>query len=108
MAKRDRGQGARNGEMSARGGRILVADDDAGVRDVLDQLLRDEGYEVVTAATGQQALNALLAGDDDRPDLALVDQRLPDIDGIQVMQQMLEQGHDVPIILMTAYGTATL
>jgi two-component system response regulator AtoC len=87
--------------------RILVGDDDAGIRDVLSQLLKDEGYAVVTAATGQQALDMLTGAEAERPDLALLDIKMPDLDGINVLQRMLEQGADVPVILMTSFNTAS-
>jgi len=88
--------------------RILIGDDDAGIRDVLSQLLKDEHYDVVTVASGSEALDQLTKGDDQHPDLALLDIRMPDMDGITILQRMLEQGVDVPVILMTGYNTASL
>ena len=88
--------------------RILIGDDDNGIRDVLSQLLKDEQYDVVTAASGKEALDQLTQDDGQRPDLALLDIRMPDMDGITILQRMLEQGVDVPVILMTGYNTASL
>src|SRR5579859_4684949 len=87
--------------------RILVCDDDEGVREVLAGVLNDEGYDVIQASTGQQALDELTKSDKNRPALALVDIRMPDIDGIAVLQHMLEQGVDVPVILVTGFSTAS-
>ncbi len=87
---------------------ILVGDDDGGVRDVLSQLLIGEGYQVVTASTGQESLDLLTCPESDRPDLALLDIKMPGMDGITILQRMLDQGVDVPVILMTGYTTATL
>jgi two-component system response regulator AtoC len=88
--------------------RILVGDDDTGICDVLAQLLKSEGYNVSTAATGGQALEELTRAEAERPDLALLDIKLPDLDGITILQRMLEQGADVPVILMTSFNTASL
>jgi len=88
--------------------RVLVGDDDQGIRDVLARLLEDEGYEIVTASSGAEALERLTRSEDERPHLALLDIRMPDLEGIAILQRMLEQGVDVPVILMTGYNTATL
>ena len=106
---------ANNGRKQRSGGggerevakRILIGDDDAGIRDVLTQLLQEEGYEVVTVASGQQALDELTKPEAEQPNVALLDIKMPDIDGITVMQRMLEQGADVPVILMTGFSTAS-
>ncbi len=88
--------------------RVLVGDDDPAINDVLAQLLRDEGYEVHTASSGNQALELLTQDEAERPDVALLDIKMPDLDGINILQRMLEQGVDVPVILMTGYNTASL
>src|SRR5579885_783098 len=89
--------------------RILVGDDDAGVRDVLAQLLAGEGYHVITASSGQESLDLLTVEDEaKRPEIALLDIKMPGMDGITILQRMLEQGKDVPVILMTGYTTASL
>ncbi|HLJ80044.1 MAG TPA: sigma 54-interacting transcriptional regulator, partial [Ktedonobacterales bacterium] len=107
MADKGRRRGAGSSGEERASIRILVCDDDAGVRDVLAGLLNDEGYEVAQASTGQQALEELTKGEEGRPALALLDIRMPDLDGIAVLQQMLEQGVDVPVILMTGFSTAS-
>ena len=107
MADRARRRDATGGREARIIRRILVCDDDAGVRDVLTQLLEDEGFDVVQAAMGQQALEELTKGEEDRPSLALIDIKMPDLDGISVLQHMLERGVDVPVILMTGFSTAS-
>ena len=107
MAEKGRRRGAGSSGEERSSIRILVCDDDAGVRDVLAGLLNDEGYDVAQASTGQQALEELTKGEEERPALALLDIRMPDLDGIAVLQQMLEQGVDVPVILMTGFSTAS-
>ncbi|MGH2514307.1 MAG: sigma-54-dependent transcriptional regulator, partial [Ktedonobacterales bacterium] len=64
-------------------------------------------YNVIQASTGQQALDELTSHQEERPALALIDIRMPDLDGIAVLQRMLEQGVDVPVILMTGFSTAS-
>ncbi|HEY7781109.1 MAG TPA: sigma-54 dependent transcriptional regulator [Ktedonobacterales bacterium] len=89
--------------------RILVGDDDAGLREMLRQLIEeDERYTVIECGSGPETLECLTADEDKRPDLALLDIRMPELDGIQILQRMLEQGIDVPVILMTNYGSATV
>jgi two-component system response regulator AtoC len=93
-------------EMSER--RVLVGEDDGSVRDLLAQLLSEEGYQVVTASSGQESLDLLTSDESQRPDLALLDIKMPGMDGITILQRMLDQGVDVPVILMTGYTTASL
>ena len=88
--------------------RVLVGDDDEGIREVLVNLLRESGYTVIEASNGTEALQRLTAGEDERPDVALLDIKMPELDGIVILQRMLEQGVDVPIILMTGYSAASL
>jgi two-component system, NtrC family, response regulator AtoC len=88
--------------------RVLVGEDDGGARDVLAQLLTEAGYQVVTASSGQESLDLLTSDESERPDLALLDIKMPGMDGITILQRMLDQGVDVPVILMTGYTTASL
>ena len=81
---------------------ILVADDEASVRLVLADSLEDRGYAVVTAETGLAALQVAA----DRPiDLAILDIRMPGLDGLQALQRLRESAPDTPIIIITAHGT---
>jgi len=82
-------------------GSILVIDDEAGVRRLLRDELQQEGFEVVTTETGEEGLS--LAAQ--RPfDLALVDLRLPGLDGIGVLRKMGEMPSPPDTIVMTGYG----
>ena len=107
MANNGRKQHTGGGGEQESAKRILIGDDDAGIRDVLTQLLEEEGYDVVTVASGQQALDELTKPENEQPNVALLDIKMPDMDGITVMQRMLEQGFDVPVILMTGFSTAS-
>lgn len=84
---------------------ILVVDDEAAVRTLLVHILRDEGYYVSEAATGREALACLRM----QPvDLLLTDIRLPDIDGISLIQQSFERGGRHSAVAMTGFGTVDL
>jgi two-component system response regulator AtoC len=89
--------------------RILIADDDASIREVLRDLLSDEGFEVSEAETGQGVLAALAGTNSDTPDLVMMDVRMPDKNGIDVMREARTKGDtQLPIIVMTAYGTSNV
>ncbi len=80
--------------------KILVADDERDIRSVLRLYLEDAGYEVVEAADGLQALEAL---ESQEIDLCLLDIMMPELDGYQVLKRVRE-GDDVPIIVVSAKG----
>jgi len=80
------------------GERILVVDDDPGIRSVLRGYLEQAGYRVVEAATGEAALDAL---DDSAPDVVLLDVGLPDIDGLEVLRRIRERSQ-VLVLMVTA------
>jgi two-component system response regulator MprA len=79
--------------------RILVVDDDAAVRDSLARTLRFEGYQVTTAFDGQQALDAVHAGE---PDLMILDVSMPVLDGLATCRQLRAEGLLVPVLMLTA------
>lgn len=81
------------------GARLLVAEDDKGVRDALDRALRFEGYRVALATDGAHALE--LAGDDP-PDLYLLDVQMPYVDGLAVCRTLRHRGDRTPILVLTA------
>ena len=78
---------------------ILVVDDDPDIRDLLEMLLVDEGYGVLTAADGHEALRL---AERRRPGLILVDVVMPRLGGIDFARRYHEQGGTVPIVLLTA------
>ncbi|MGH3881386.1 MAG: winged helix-turn-helix domain-containing protein [Actinophytocola sp.] len=83
---------------------LLLVEDDARIREALRLALADEGYQVVEAATGEQALERLTAGVVDggvEPDVVLLDVMLPGADGLAVCARIRELG-DLPIIMVTA------
>ena len=78
--------------------RIVVADDEAHIRDVVRGYLEAEGFEVVLAADGTEALRVAL---ESSPDLVVLDLTMPGLDGMEVLRQ-LRTASDVYVILLTA------
>src|SRR5262249_16600962 len=85
-------------------GRILVVEDERAARQALSLLLTDEGYEVLTAADGATARSIALQQE---PDLILLDIRLPDMDGLTVLEKLRAGYCDAAVIVMTAYATSS-
>jgi two-component system response regulator AtoC len=81
---------------------ILVVDDEPKMRRLLEIMLTQMGYAVQQAADGHAALTFLNAHS---VDLVITDLRMPQLDGIGLLRQLREQQHDVPVIVVTAYGT---
>lgn len=81
--------------------KILVVDDEHLIRWSLEQNLKKQGYEVVTAASGEDALKLLK---DDIPDLMLLDIQLPGIDGLAVLERVKEMEEEIIVIMVTALG----
>jgi two-component system KDP operon response regulator KdpE len=82
---------------------VLVADDEPRITKLVSIALQEEGFRVVTAASGEEALRK---AEEYRPDVVLLDIVMPDIDGIEVMQQLRER-RPVAVILLTAKGSTS-
>jgi DNA-binding response OmpR family regulator len=80
--------------------KILIVDDDQNILRLYKEELEEEGYNIVTASNGQEALEQF---DRESPDLVTLDILLPDIDGIKLLRQMKERRPRMPIIMSTAY-----
>lgn len=80
---------------------VLVVDDEFGVADVLEAILTDEGFRVVTAANGRQALACIAAR---RPDLVLLDYMMPVLDGVGVLHALAadQDADSPPVVVMSA------
>jgi two-component system, OmpR family, response regulator MprA len=79
--------------------RVLVADDDPAVRDSLRRSLAFNGYDVVTAIDGEEALRLVA---DVRPDAVVLDVMMPRLDGLEACRALRSAGNDVPVLLLTA------
>jgi two-component system response regulator MprA len=79
--------------------RVLVVDDDRGLRDVLRRALSLSGYEVLLAENGASALSEVGTG---VPDAMVLDIGLPDIDGLEVCRLLRREGNRLPILMLTA------
>jgi len=92
--------------MSQTSGNILIVDDEVVVRDSLLKWFALEGYQVRAAASGQEALS-LLADGESTPefDVALLDIKMPGIDGIELQRRIHEANPDLMVIIMTGYAT---
>ncbi len=90
------------GQTNPRGQRILIVDDEAGIRDSLDTLLTLEGFQVDTAVDGRQGLDQVTRS---AYDLMLLDLALPGESGIDLLPRIKSLVPEMPVILITAYGT---
>ena len=84
-------------------GKILIIDDEKDIRSLMNEIFSEEGYQVSMAANGQQAR---LAWQDSVPDIIFLDIWMPDVDGISLLKEMVEQGvlQHSAVIMMS--GTA--
>ena len=82
--------------------RILIVDDEESFRNILTVILKKEGYEVEGAANGEEGLSKVSSAEFDH---VLCDIRMPQMDGLEFLQESKKVGVDVPIIMMSAYGT---
>ena len=89
--------------MEEKSGKILVTDDQPGVRKLLYEVFRREGFAVLMAADGREAMQVLQT---ETPDLILLDVKMPGMGGLETLRQLRAQGLDTCVILMTAYGEA--
>jgi two-component system response regulator (stage 0 sporulation protein F) len=80
---------------------ILVVDDEESIRFLYREELEDEGYRVITASDGEEALRKLRK---EAPDLVTLDIRMPGMDGIEVLHLIREMDKEIPVIMSTAYG----
>ena len=81
--------------------KLLVVDDEANIRLLYAQELSDEGYQVVTAASALEAVEKLEA---ESFDLAVVDIKLKNESGIELLQRIVKERHTLPVILCTAFS----
>lgn len=81
---------------------VLIVDDDPRVADVLQELLEDEGFSVSYEGNGRKALHSI---ERNRPDVVLADIRMPVMDGITLLNEIIKRWNDVDVIMMSATET---
>ncbi|MGN1400492.1 MAG: response regulator [Bacillus sp. (in: firmicutes)] len=82
-------------------GKVLIVDDQFGIRILLNEVLQKEGYAIFQAANGMQALDI---AEKNKPDLVLLDMKIPGMDGIEILKRLKELDPSIAVIMMTAYG----
>ncbi len=83
-------------------GRILVIDDEAGIRESLRMILEYEGYTCLLAATGEQGLAMARS---EAPDLVFSDIKMPGLDGLEVLTRLRAQDDALPVVMISGHGT---
>ena len=83
---------------------ILIVEDESATAWALEEGLSDEGYSIATVDSAEKALIAERAR---RADLVITDLRLPRMDGLELVRRLKGRKHDVPVIVVTAYGSAS-
>ncbi len=86
-------------------GRLLIIDDEPGIRRMMALDLRADGYEVMTAEDGESGLAIY---DQERPDIVLTDLKMPGMDGIEVLRRVKERGRPSEVIVITGHGDLEL
>ena len=81
---------------------ILIVDDERPIRRTLREILEYEDYDIEEAEDGEQALAMLRKG---RYDLALLDGKMPKVDGLDVLRTARDEGLDTPVIMLSGHGT---
>jgi two-component system, response regulator, stage 0 sporulation protein F len=82
--------------------KILVVDDEEHIRLLYSEELKEEGYDVITAEGGYGLLERI---QEDKPDLVVLDIKMVDYDGLDLLQDIRNKFYDLPVILSTAYDT---
>lgn len=82
-------------------GKILIVDDQFGIRILLNEVFQKEGYQTYQAANGLKAIELAKAHS---PNLVLLDIKIPGMNGIEILRRMKEFNSDIRVIIMTAYG----
>jgi two-component system, response regulator, stage 0 sporulation protein F len=80
---------------------LLIVDDQFGIRVLLTEIFKKEGYNTFQAANGKQALSI---AEQDRPGLVLLDMKIPGMDGIEILKRLKAMDSSIQVIMMTAYG----
>jgi two-component system response regulator (stage 0 sporulation protein F) len=92
-------------EAGALAKKVLIVDDQFGIRVLLQEVLAQEGYQVFQAPNGPTALDIVK---EESPDLILLDMKIPGMDGLEILRNIRKLQVDTKVIMMTAYGELDL
>lgn len=81
--------------------KVLVVDDQYGIRVLLYEVFGKEGYNTFQAANGKQALDIVV---DESPDMVILDMKIPGMDGLEILKEIKKINKEIKVIMMTAYG----
>ncbi len=81
--------------------KILVVDDEENIRKLYSEELQDEGYEVITASSAEEAT---IKTKESNPDLITLDIKMPGVDGIEFLRKLREHDKNIPIVMCSAYS----
>ncbi len=87
------------------GSTILIADDEPSIRALLQDILEFDGAQIYLASSGREALFII---ETEKPDLAILDIRMPAPDGLLILQQLRAQGNLLPVVIITAHDFSSL
>lgn len=87
--------------MSEPAAKILVIDDEIGIRENLVAYLEDSGYETLSAENGRIGIETCRS---EKPDLVLCDLRMPEVDGLEVLKTLTEESPDIPVLIVSGQG----
>ena len=82
--------------------KVLIVDDEEHIRFLYSEELTDEGYEVITAESGYKLLEKI---EEEKPDVVILDIKMVDYNGLDLLQDIRNKFYDLPVILCTAYDT---
>lgn len=82
--------------------KILSIDDEENIRLLLSCELEDEGYEVISLGDPQQAMKMI---EDEQPDIIILDIKMPQLSGIELLKMIRDKYYDLPVILLSAYSS---
>lgn len=81
--------------------KLLIVDDQFGIRILLTEVFEKEGYSTFQASNGVQALKIV---EEEKPDLILLDMKIPGMDGLEILREIMKMDVKTKVIMMTAYG----
>lgn len=84
---------------------ILIVDDQTGIRLLLNEVFKKEGFITLMAANGREALKK---AEETQPDVVLLDMKMPGMDGIEILKNLKKLRQEIQVIMMTAYGELDL